>query len=91
MNNQKKKAEVEAISAAKPVAKTAAGRKRKGREQTWRCLNPLCTVQWEEGHMHAQDWMVCDFCEQMFCPQANCLSMMDAHEIICKASILKHT
>lgn len=77
--------------AAKAAPKTTAERKRKSREQTWNCLNPLCMIKWEEDHMNAQDWLVCDFCENMFCPKLSCLSMMDAHEIACKSSKCNET
>ena len=77
--------------AAKAAPKTSAERKRKSREQTWNCLNPLCMIKCEEDHMNAQDWLVCDFCENMFCPKLSCLSMMDAHEIACKSSKCNET
>ena len=77
--------------AVKAAPKTSAERKRKSREQTWNCLNPLCMIKCEEDHMNAQDWLVCDFCENMFCPKLSCLSMMDAHEIACKSSKCNET
>jgi hypothetical protein len=83
--------EMAAKRAAKSAPKTSAQRKRSSREQTWNCLNPLCMIKWEEDHMNAQDWLVCDFCEKMFCPKLSCVSMMDAHEIACKSSKCNET
>lgn len=84
---KKEEAENKKAEAATKQPKSNAERKRKSREHElkWLCLNPLCMTKWEESLMDANEWMVCEYCEQMFCPKETCLSMMDAHEVVCKA------
>ena len=69
------------MEAATEQPESDVERKRKSREHElkWFCINPLCMTKWEESLMDANECMVCEYCEQMFCPKETCLSMMDAH------------
>lgn len=87
-NRELKKKKKETTQAAKSIPMTAGERKRKSRNvasQSWKCLNPLCMKEWSEELVDADEWMQCDYCEEMFCTNDVCLGMVDQHETVCKS------
>ena len=63
-------------------------RKRKSRNimpKCWKCLNPLCMKEWSEEIVDADEWMQCEYCDEMFCTNDVCVGMMDQHEKVYKA------
>jgi hypothetical protein len=48
------------------------------------CANAACCNVYFDDMEDAEEWLGCEFCDRWFCPQKECLSMLEKHEPACQ-------